>query len=50
MLENFLKMVDTYGMVPNGGRIYYTRRSQPPYLIPMVKLYMDKTNDLEFLR
>ncbi|XP_042889789.1 trehalase-like isoform X2 [Penaeus japonicus] len=50
MLENFLQMVDTYGMVPNGGRVYYTRRSQPPYLIPMVKLYMDQTNDLEFLR
>nr|XP_053639627.1 trehalase-like isoform X1 [Cherax quadricarinatus] len=49
MLENFLKMVDKYGMVPNGGRIYYTRRSQPPYLIPMVKLYMDHTNDLDFL-
>lgn len=50
MLDNFLKMVDTYGMVPNGGRVYYTRRSQPPYLIPMVKLYMDQTHDLEFLR
>ncbi|XP_042218220.1 trehalase-like isoform X2 [Homarus americanus] len=49
MLENFVEMVKEYGMVPNGGRIYYTRRSQPPYLIPMVKLYMDHTNDLEFL-
>ncbi|XP_069189020.1 trehalase isoform X2 [Procambarus clarkii] len=50
MLQNFIDMVDTYGMVPNGGRIYYTRRSQPPYLIPMVKLYMEHTNDLDFLR
>lgn len=50
MLENFIQMVNAYGMVPNGGRVYYTRRSQPPYLIPMVKLYMDQTNDLEFLR
>ncbi|XP_063587711.1 trehalase-like [Penaeus indicus] len=50
MLDNFIQMVSAYGMVPNGGRVYYTRRSQPPYLIPMVKLYMDQTNDLEFLR
>lgn len=50
MLENFLKMVEDYGMVPNGGRIYYTRRSQPPYLIPMFKLYMDHHSDQEFLR
>lgn len=50
MLENFLMMVKEYGMVPNGGRIYYTRRSQPPYLIPMFKLYMDHHFDQDFLR
>ena len=26
IIENFLLMVNTYGMVPNGGRIYYTKR------------------------
>ncbi|XP_064093188.1 trehalase-like [Macrobrachium nipponense] len=50
MLQNFLEMVETYGMVPNGGRRYYTRRSQPPYLIPMFHLYMEHTNDIDFLR
>nr|AEW67359.1 trehalase [Coptotermes formosanus] len=50
MLENFLSMVNTYGFIPNGGRIYYSRRSQPPLLIPMVKSYMDATKDIEFLR
>jgi len=50
MLENFINMVRKYGFVPNGGRIYYTRRSQPPLLIPMVKSYMDATRDIEFLR
>ncbi|KAK3874699.1 hypothetical protein Pcinc_020379 [Petrolisthes cinctipes] len=49
MLKNFIQMVREYGKVPNGGRVYYTRRSQPPYLIPMVKLYFDHTNDLKFL-
>lgn len=38
-----------YGMVPNGNRIYYTRRSQPPLLIPMVDLYFEATNDIAFL-
>ena len=25
-----------FGFVPNGGRVYYTRRSQPPMLASMV--------------
>ncbi|RXG58586.1 Trehalase [Armadillidium vulgare] len=50
MLENFMELITNYGMVPNGGRIYYTRRSQPPYLIPMVKLYVDYTGDMDFVR
>lgn len=49
MLENFLEMVDLLGYVPNGGRVYF-RRSQPPFLIPMMKLYLDHTNDLDFIR
>ena len=50
MIENFLVMVERFGFVPNGGRVYYERRSQPPFLIPMVKLYLDATNDMDFLR
>ncbi|CAG0896196.1 unnamed protein product [Darwinula stevensoni] len=49
MIQNFLYMVERFGFVPNGGRVYY-QRSQPPYLIPMVKLYLEHTDDLEFLR
>ncbi|XP_047104847.1 trehalase-like [Schistocerca piceifrons] len=50
ILANFLLMVRQFGLVPNGGRIYYTGRSQPPLLLPMVKSYMDATNDIDFLR
>lgn len=50
MLHNFLDMVDIYGMVPNGGRIYYERRSQPPLLIAMVDAYVTATDDVQFLR
>lgn len=49
MLENFLHVVGTHGHIPNGGRIYYNERSQPPLLIPMVKLYLDYTKDVEFI-
>lgn len=39
-----------YGFVPNGGRIYYERRSQPPFLTLMVESYYQATRDKEFLR
>ena len=39
MLYNFAHLIQTYGMVPNGNRIYYTTRSQPPLFIPMVWAY-----------
>lgn len=38
-----------YGLVPNGGRIYYTRRSQPPLLTWMVSVYYEFTNDSSIL-
>ena len=50
IIENFLVMVDTYGLVPNGGRIYYTKRSQPPFLTLMMREYMNKTAENDFLR
>ncbi len=50
MLENFLQVVDTIGLVPNGGRIYYEQRSQPPLLIAMMERFVNATGDVEFLR
>ncbi|XP_072945752.1 trehalase-like isoform X2 [Epargyreus clarus] len=50
MVTNFLDIVERIGFIPNGGRIYYVMRSQPPLLIPMVKLIMDDFDDVEFLR
>lgn len=49
MLENFLELVKRYGFVPNGGRIYYNGRSQPPLLTPMTKSYVETTSDYDFL-
>lgn len=50
MIENFVQLVKTYGFVPNGGRIYYTNRSQPPFLIPIVELYLNNTGDEDFVK
>ncbi|EDV36486.2 uncharacterized protein Dana_GF11930, isoform B [Drosophila ananassae] len=45
MIENFLSIVNRVGYIPNGGRVYYYGRSQPPLLTAMVKSYVDFTND-----
>ncbi|XP_050451168.1 trehalase isoform X5 [Cataglyphis hispanica] len=50
MLNNFVSIVDKIGFVPNGGRIYYTMRSQPPLLIPMVDEYLKVTQDNAWLK
>ncbi|CAG8710030.1 1465_t:CDS:2, partial [Acaulospora morrowiae] len=49
MILNFLDFVETYGFVPNGSRIYYLNRSQPPLLVQMVKIYYQATNDTSLL-
>ncbi|XP_074536091.1 trehalase [Halichoeres trimaculatus] len=50
MIQNFLYLIDRYGFVPNGGRNYYERRSQPPFLTLMVESYYQATKDGAFLR
>jgi alpha,alpha-trehalase len=48
ILENFLSVIDRFGHLPNGGRIYYLARSQPPLLPGMIKAYVDATHDFNF--
>lgn len=42
--------VGSYGHVPNGARVYYLQRSQPPLLTLMMDRYVSHTNDTAFLR
>eukprot|EP00794_Sanderia_malayensis_P007437 gene7437-8259_t len=49
MLQNFIEYVKKYGFVPNGGRVYYLNRSQPPFLTLMAAKYYMATNDTAFL-
>ncbi|ORY93580.1 Six-hairpin glycosidase-like protein [Syncephalastrum racemosum] len=50
MLENFLDFVEEYGFIPNGARIYYLNRSQPPFLTEMIKSYYNATGDNDFVQ
>ncbi|CAJ2513388.1 Uu.00g015070.m01.CDS01 [Anthostomella pinea] len=49
IIENFLDFVDQFGFVPNGARLYYLNRSQPPMLTQMVRTYVEYTNDTSIL-
>lgn len=48
-IENFLDFIEQFGFVPNGARLYYLNRSQPPLLAQMVKIYVEHTNDTSIL-
>ncbi|CAH0522175.1 unnamed protein product [Peronospora belbahrii] len=61
VVNHLLEYVTEFGFVPNGGRIYYLTRSQPPMLSDMVRLVakLDRRNasdgdvsawDLPYLR
>ncbi|XP_021493614.1 trehalase isoform X2 [Meriones unguiculatus] len=50
MLQNFLALVKTYGHIPNGGRVYYLQRSQPPLLTLMMDRYVTHTKNVTFLQ
>ncbi|XP_044253277.1 trehalase-like isoform X2 [Tribolium madens] len=50
MLDNFALIIRKYGFLPNGARVYYLNRSQPPLLSIMVGEYLKVTNDTEWLR
>ncbi|XP_067910253.1 trehalase isoform X2 [Heterodontus francisci] len=49
MIENFLYLIQRFDLIPNGGRVYYERRSQPPFLVLMMESYINATNDRTFL-
>lgn len=38
MVDNFTYLIDTIGYIPNGNRLYYVGRSQPPFYSHMIEL------------
>lgn len=49
IIKNMQYMVDKYVFVPTGGRIYYLKRSQPPFFSNSLQV-LEVTHDLKFLR
>jgi alpha,alpha-trehalase len=41
LLENFIFFINQFGFIPNGSRVYYLNRSQPPFFSHMVMVYYE---------
>jgi len=50
MIQNFQSLIKSFGHIPNGNRVYYTKRSQPPLFTQMVWDYLNITNNPETSR
>ena len=48
MVLNFSYLLKTYKMIPNGNRIYYLARSQPPFFALMVDIICRYKNDFSW--
>ena len=45
MIENFKFLIAKVGFIPNGNRLYYTKRSQPPVFAQIVQDYITSLDD-----
>jgi len=50
VIENLITLLMKIGHVPNGSRVYYEQRSQPPLLILMADSYLRRTKDVVFIK
>ncbi|GMY30598.1 probable trehalase [Fagus crenata] len=50
IVTNLIYFIEEYGYVLNGGRAYYTNRSQPPLLSAMIYDIYNKTGDMQLVR
>lgn len=48
-VDNMLYLIEKYGYMPNGNRIFYIGRSQPPFLSEMVRNVYDYYKDKVWL-
>lgn len=46
MVDNFSFLIDSLGFIPNGNRVYYLGRSQPPFFSLMVAALAGNDRDL----
>ncbi len=41
MVINFAFLIERFGFIPNGNRVYFTSRSQPPYFSYLLKMLVE---------
>jgi len=49
VVDNLVEDVKSFGFIPNGGRVYYLDRSQPPMLTSMVMAVQEVSPNMEWL-
>ena len=49
-VDNMIHLINTYGHMPNGNRVRYLNRSQPPFLSLMVRDVFENTQDVQWLK
>ncbi|XP_061361632.1 trehalase-like [Gastrolobium bilobum] len=47
---NLISLIEEYGFMPNGARVYYTNRSQPPLLSAMIYEIYSCTGDIDLVK
>jgi alpha,alpha-trehalase len=45
MVDNFAYLINQFGFIPNGNRIYYLGRSQPPFFSLMIDILRQEKGD-----
>ncbi len=49
MVRNFAFLINQFGYIPNGNRIYFLGRSQPPFFSCMIQLLSEEKGDSTFV-
>jgi len=50
MSDNFAHLIDITGHIPNGNRLYYESRSQPPFFCSLVRIIAKEKGDEAILK
>lgn len=47
VIDNMLALINKFGFIPNGSRVYYLNRSQPPLFASMIERYMEECKKVD---
>ena len=50
IIHNLISLITRHGFIPNGARLYYLNRSQPPLFAKMLERYIANTDDKSILK